>query len=183
MDRRVERTRKLIVETFIKLLREKGFEKITVNEIADRADINRGTVYLHFLDKYDILEKCIDRYVEELLSQCSDSHEISFQEDAMSKVFSYLEEHMDMYKLLLENDKYGIFRKKFSNALLRQIDMAMTLMSKEVVMAGEIAPQFLVNGLLGVIEWWIGNNMPCSAEETTEKLLAFLKPFTDYIPS
>ncbi|MBR6397201.1 MAG: TetR family transcriptional regulator C-terminal domain-containing protein, partial [Lachnospiraceae bacterium] len=73
-------------------------------------------------------------------------------------------------------------RKKFSGALLRQIDMAMTLMSKEVAMAGEIAPQFLVNGLLGVIEWWIGNNMPCSAEEITGKLLAFLKPFTDYIP-
>ena len=38
MDRRVQRTRKLIIETFMELLRDKGFEKITVNDIAARGE-------------------------------------------------------------------------------------------------------------------------------------------------
>lgn len=183
MDRRVQRTRKVIMETFMGLLREKGFEKITINDIADRADINRGTIYLHYLDKYDIFEKCIDIYVEELLSQCSDSEEIHLRSDAMEKIFRYLEEHIKLYKLLQENDKYGIFRTKLKTALLGQVAIAMEVMPKEIATAHEIASQFLVNGLLGVIEWWISSDMPCSAEEATEKLLAFLKPFTDYIPA
>jgi len=175
MDRRIQRTRKLIIKSFMDLLREKGFEKITVNDIADRADINRGTVYLHFLDKYDIFEKCIDMYIEELLSQCSDNEEIHLQEEAMRNVFSYLEEHIDLYKLLHDDDKYGIFRKKFTNALLGQVEIAMAVMPEEIATSYEIASQFLVNGFLGVIEWWIGNDMPCSAEEAMEKMLAFLK--------
>lgn len=182
MDRRVQRTRKLIIETFMELLRDKGFEKITVNDIAYRADINRGTVYLHFLDKYDILEKCIDIYVEELLSQCSGDEEIHLRYDAMGKVFSYLEEHIDIYKLLHENDKYGMFRKKLTNALLSQVEIAMALMPKEIATSREIASQFLVNGLLGVIEWWISSDMSCSADDVTERLLTILKPFTDFIP-
>lgn len=182
MDRRVQRTRKLIIETFMELLRDKGFEKITVNDIAYRADINRGTVYLHFLDKYDILEKCIDIYVEELLLQCSGDEEIHLRYDAMGKVFSYLEEHIDIYKLLHENDKYGMFRKKLTNALLSQVEIAMALMPKEIATSREIASQFLVNGLLGVIEWWISSDMSCSADDVTERLLTILKPFTDFIP-
>ena len=75
-----------------------------------------------------------------------------------------------------------MFRKKFTNALLGQVGIAMAVMPEEIATSYEIASQFLVNGLLGVIEWWIGNDMPCNAEEATEKLLAFLKPFTDYIP-
>ena len=56
MDRRVAKTRKLILNAFLKLLKEKGFEKITIQDIADEADINRGTVYLHFEDKYHLMD-------------------------------------------------------------------------------------------------------------------------------
>ncbi|WP_277408505.1 TetR/AcrR family transcriptional regulator [Lacrimispora xylanisolvens] len=61
MDRRIKKTRQLIMDTFIDLLSEKEFEKITINDIAERADINRGTVYLHYMDKYDLLDKCIEK--------------------------------------------------------------------------------------------------------------------------
>ena len=118
-----------------------------------------------------------------LLSQCSGDEEIHLRYDAMGKVFSYLEEHIDIYKLLHENDKYGMFRKKLTNALLSQVEIAMTLMPKEIATSREIASQFLVNGLLGVIEWWISSDMSCSADDVTERLLTILKPFTDFIPA
>ena len=56
-DRRVIRTKKEIKETFISLLEEKNFEKISVRDLTERAGINRGTFYLHYLDKYDLLDK------------------------------------------------------------------------------------------------------------------------------
>ena len=56
-DRRTARTRKAIIDAFIALLTEKELNKVTVQEIADRADINRATFYKHYLDVYDLYEK------------------------------------------------------------------------------------------------------------------------------
>lgn len=60
MDRRIQKTRQAIMNTLVDLLTEEGFDKITINDIADRANINRGTVYLHYVDKFDLLDKCIE---------------------------------------------------------------------------------------------------------------------------
>ena len=56
LDPRVRRTRQMLVTALRNLLAEKGFEAITVQDIADRATLNRVTFYAHFNDKYDLLE-------------------------------------------------------------------------------------------------------------------------------
>jgi len=59
LDPRVKRTRSLILQAFGGLLAEKGFESISVQDITDKAEINRATFYAHFQDKYDLLNKAI----------------------------------------------------------------------------------------------------------------------------
>jgi AcrR family transcriptional regulator len=56
LDPRVKRTRSLILRSFEALLAEKGFETISVQDITDRAEINRATFYKHFVDKYALLD-------------------------------------------------------------------------------------------------------------------------------
>ena len=65
VDPRVLRTRKLLHRAFANLLNEKSFEAITVQEIADRATINRVTFYAHFPDKYALLEDTIRAMIRE----------------------------------------------------------------------------------------------------------------------
>lgn len=73
LDPRIVRTRQLLREALVALLREKDFEVITVQDIADRATVNRATVYAHYQDKYDLLADAIraaflevlDRWMEE----------------------------------------------------------------------------------------------------------------------
>ena len=65
-DPRVKRTRKLIEQAFEGLLGEKGFQALTVQDIADRATLNRATFYAHFEDKYALL----DSYIRESFQQC-----------------------------------------------------------------------------------------------------------------
>jgi AcrR family transcriptional regulator len=55
-DPRVKRTRKLIVDAFLALLGEKGFQAISVQDIAERATVNRATFYTHFEDKYALMD-------------------------------------------------------------------------------------------------------------------------------
>ena len=54
-DRRTKYTRNLIKEVLMAFLKERRFETITVTEICRRAEINRGTFYLHYLDTYNVL--------------------------------------------------------------------------------------------------------------------------------
>ncbi|PWH17199.1 MAG: hypothetical protein DDG60_02850 [Anaerolineae bacterium] len=59
LDPRVKRTRKLIQQAFSELLTEKGFTNITVQDITERAEVNRATFYAHYPDKYALLEENI----------------------------------------------------------------------------------------------------------------------------
>ena len=53
-DRRTRYTRQTIKDTFLELLKQKSFTKITVTEICKNAEINRGTFYLHYYDIHDV---------------------------------------------------------------------------------------------------------------------------------
>ena len=57
VDRRVRRTRKQLRECLVTLLKQKKVQDITVRELTELADLNRGTFYLHYKDVFDLLEK------------------------------------------------------------------------------------------------------------------------------
>ncbi len=59
LDPRVKRTRSLIQQAFSELLAEKGFGAITVQDITERAGINRATFYAHYPDKFTLLEETL----------------------------------------------------------------------------------------------------------------------------
>jgi len=59
LDPRVVRTRALLERAFADVLREKGFQAATVQDIARRAGVNRATFYAHFADKYAMLDHTI----------------------------------------------------------------------------------------------------------------------------
>ncbi|MRN53929.1 TetR family transcriptional regulator [Paenibacillus sp. LC-T2] len=72
-DPRVQRTQKLIRETFRELLQNKEFEEITIKDIAQKASINRATFYNHYADKYALLEEitfmAFDNMIPEQIAQ------------------------------------------------------------------------------------------------------------------
>ena len=67
IDPRVKRSREALEQAFVDLLREKGFQAITVQDITQRAGLNRATFYAHFPDKYALLDHRIRRgFLEEI---------------------------------------------------------------------------------------------------------------------
>lgn len=59
-DARVRYTQNIIRDTFLDLLKEKPIHKITIKEICEIAEINRGTFYKHYEDIYDLMQKLED---------------------------------------------------------------------------------------------------------------------------
>jgi len=54
-DRRIQRTRQVLKQASLEIIREKGFRAMNIQEITERANVNRGTFYAHFADKYALL--------------------------------------------------------------------------------------------------------------------------------
>lgn len=69
MDRRVQRTHQLLRQAAIETMNEKGFMAMTIQDIADRANVNRGTFYAHYPDKYALLDELIHDQFQTLLEK------------------------------------------------------------------------------------------------------------------
>lgn len=80
-DKRSERTEALIRSVFFQLLEEMPAYKITVSELCRRADINRGTFYLHYQDCYDLIETLTHEIAEKfspfIEAICQDRNSLS----------------------------------------------------------------------------------------------------------
>ena len=67
LDPRIKRTRQLLQQALMELMAEKSFQAISVQDIAERATINRATFYAHFEDKYALLEYAIREMIKQHL--------------------------------------------------------------------------------------------------------------------
>lgn len=67
-DRRIQRTRQLLQQASIAVMQEKGFKATSIQEIAERANVSRGTFYAHFEDKYALLETLLREVFQNLIS-------------------------------------------------------------------------------------------------------------------
>lgn len=166
-DRRVTRTKGAINRAFLELLAEKEFERITINDIADRADVNRATIYLHYADKYDLLDKCIEEHLDHMVASCllnkslrekiSDPSEAS---GALEAVFVYLESHYLFFSSMLSGQRTAAFRECMMEMTKNLIRKQINLNGMNLDMDAEVTLQFAASAFVGVVEWWIANQMP-----------------------
>ncbi|WP_136606179.1 TetR/AcrR family transcriptional regulator [Paenibacillus dokdonensis] len=172
MDRRILKSRESIIEAFIKLLSEKNFEQITINQIAERANVSRGTVYLHFMDKFDLLDQCIKSHLVELIESslfCGVTG-IFPSKEALLHSFRYLREHAPFYDAVLADQSVPEFRTRLQAALLRGLDKQIDMSGINQGRNKEIMLQFLASAMAGMIEWWITSSESYPAEELVEEL-------------
>lgn len=177
MDRRVKKNQAAIMNALMQLIAEKDFEKITINEIAERADVNRGTVYSHYSDKYDLLDRCIEAQLDHLIESCYSVEEAEPfpSKSSLLRTLEQLENNAPLYRNLLSNKGVPTFRNHLQEKMNKQIteqivenNLSLDELRKDILV------QFLSSAIVGVIEWWLTHTKPCSAEEITEQLWSLL---------
>ena len=95
-DRRVRKTKSQLRLALMELLVEKSAKNISVRELAERADINRGTFYIHYRDVGDLLQRLEDEMADRLADLCK-SHR---PEDSAPGQFPFLR---DLYRFIRDN--------------------------------------------------------------------------------
>lgn len=114
-DLRVVKTRANIQKTFIDLLSEKDFDQITIQNILDRALINRSTFYRHYSDKYDLAEVLINEIVGNASSYISERFNDAKENDLMTTLYN-------IYKYLHKQNKPILALLKINTSTLNLND-------------------------------------------------------------
>ena len=167
---RVEKTRSAIQHAFIKLMRGKDYKKITVQEIAQEAQINRVTFYLHYFDKEDLLEQTIDEMLVNLRNRIIiPEEEYQFQIDEPVPTFvrmcRHIIENAKLYKMVLLDGRLPEVKRQLQQLIKDSVkDSVKFYRSKgtEFSVPEEVVIAYITSAYIGVIIWWLENDMPYS---------------------
>ena len=168
-DRRINRTKKLLTNAFIALLLEKNLNEITVKELCEKADINRGTFYLHYQDIYDLKQQ-LENDIHKQLNDIMDSLPDTLNTDNTQKMFLYLfaffENNRQLLKAFLgpngdisfQKKTQTLFRERYLNILLRDTKVGN-------ITNIDYSYNFIASGFTALIETWLNEETPPSLEE------------------
>lgn len=169
LDRRSRRTRVMLRDALVELILEKGYEAITIQDIADRADLARATFYLHFKDKEDLLATSLEELYDELVARTRLHERITaLPEQPYSLIaFQHAQENVNLYRILLNGQGLGVIVQRIREHLAAHITNMIRALagSRDLAMPPEVLANYLVGALLGMVAWWLDEDMPKSAEE------------------
>lgn len=176
-DRRVIRTKREIFNSLTQLLEQKSIDEITVKEITDLAGINRGTFYLHYVDKYDLLEKSVNEIIYEMRDLGKVIlHKVSENEDpemvkeevikSMSDIFDYVKNNHRFIRCLMSENSTYLFHHKFNEILKdhfveKMQGPSLKVLTVYLVSAASYAYQ-------GLIQTWLESDMSETPREMGE---------------
>ena len=175
-DRRVRRTRELLRRAFLSLVAEKGYDRITVQDILDRADVGRSTFYAHYRDKEDLLQAGF----EDIRAALAGDRNAGERErpgpgaDAellqpLLVVFTHVEGHRQFWGPVSRKggaDLITRFLREGVDDLVRR-DLQSHLRGSAIDPTQlEAAVQFVAGACMGLLIWWLDHeDIPTSAEE------------------
>lgn len=177
-DLRVIRTKKAIRNAFLELLEEKDFDDITVRDLTTRADINRGTFYVHYKDKHELMKEC----QKEIMRGMSNIAKQNLQNIAMNSenninkptdspavtIFEFLNENKVMMKALLGAKGDLSFQTKLRDFLWKTLveDMDQDFFNREnLLIPGDYIASYIAFAHIGVIQQWLENGSKESPRE------------------
>lgn len=175
-DRRSMRTKKLIRDALSELIEEKGYNNISITDLTLRANINRGTFYLHYTDKYDLLEKIEDEMIQELhdiTKDISDSDSLNMDSvqkpmPYMAEVFKYFKDNAKFMRAILSSKGDPIFQlklKKLIDTFLFEKNLLKSLNPDNLMVPEEYFMAYVLSAHLGVLQQWLESGMEKSPEE------------------
>ncbi|MEH0157303.1 TetR/AcrR family transcriptional regulator [Limibacter armeniacum] len=175
MDRRVKKSRQALFDAFTKLMVEHPFQKLSIAMVTEEADVNRGTFYLHFKDKFDLREQCIDMHLNQLMTSCTGGDQKLFtSKKAMLTTFDYLKDNASFYKVMLTGEDNTFFRRRMEEIL--RIGLTDFVESKTIKdpIDKEIMMQAIISAGAGLIEWWLTNRNDLEPNYLVDRFLKII---------
>ncbi len=165
MDLRVLRTKKMIFQAFIKLMAEKDYDSITIQDIADEAMINRATFYAHFKDKPNLYEQVFD-YAVESFTSILDAYsllngervQVKKIEFLLTQIFARIKENRAVFITLTEGRSIEYLKNKLSELLelkYKSIFLKVRITENDIDVPIDFIIEYMTSIFIGTVHWWV----------------------------
>jgi AcrR family transcriptional regulator len=172
-ERRRQQTRQRLIQAAVDLLLKNGYDGLNVQMITDQADLGRGTFYIHFKDKEDIVWATIKDLILELEQQAHNEFEGNAPANAayygLLNIFRHGEQNRDLYRVILGGKGSAILMGKLQDLIVQMflfdIRKERSAPGSVWVIPEEILAQVLTGIITRVLLWWLETPNDYSAEQ------------------
>jgi AcrR family transcriptional regulator len=189
-DRRVRRTQAALARALIELVGDQELSRITVADVAERADVNRSTFYAHYRDVHELAEAACTELIDELIESLSalDRPDKSCEDPPPSLLgfFTHLADHAGLYRSLLgpggsarvidhilRRTTAAIHRGRYPAEDASPVESGSTSEAPHDVPAG-----FAAGGLIGVAVDWLHRGRPQTPTEVATLTFPLIAPLS-----
>jgi len=178
-DPRILRTRRLLHEAFIELVSEKGFDNITIQDLTDRATLNRATFYLHYRDKNELLGDVFETLIQDVNPLLTDgevqaTHDPYQAVPRIATMLEHISDHHEFYRSILGRHGASGFAALVQTYIEEVLSSWLSVLKPDEAyrkVNAEVAVHYVGSAYLGVISWWLENAMPVTSEQLAEQLM------------
>lgn len=172
MDRRVRKTRQMLRQCLAQLLKEKQIQDISVKEISEMADINRGTFYLHYRDVFDLLASIENDMFTEF-NNILDRHKVTeldgHPKSLLTEIFAFVKENSDMTAILIGKNGDINFLNQLKSVFREKIMKPWAAgMRRQEMKEFECFYSYVIGGCIGMLDNWFDNNLNESPESLAD---------------
>ena len=179
-DLRVRKTRAKIKKALIETINEKGFGNLTVSDITERAGINRGTFYIHYKGKQDLLNQLEENIYADIIKLFHENGTISsatsyedLNEQFFQKFSAYIygERYCIIAMALVNGDPmfYHKVKQILNRELLKRMDYLGIKMDDEI--PREYIQEYAIGSMLNLSIYWLEKDDPESPSEFTKIMM------------
>lgn len=168
-DLRVIKTKNLIYNTLIELMKDKTFEEIKVSDICNKSLINRSTFYSHYEDKYDLLVDFINSLKNEFISELNKNNSKLNNKEyyiELIKIFlNHIEERKEMYASIIINNRNSIMMDILLDVVNNDLLNKMNTDEFKTSIPNDIIAKFYLGGVINIGVEWLKDNKKYSKDD------------------
>ncbi|MCK1981458.1 MULTISPECIES: TetR/AcrR family transcriptional regulator [Peribacillus] len=180
VDRRIRKSKMALKESLISLMQNKDFRDISITDIVELADLNRGTFYKHYQYKEELLEEVMEDVIADLIISYREPYKnveiftIKELTASVIKIFEHVANFANIYTLLLKSNAWPTLLERICNELkkLPLEDLEDYLPNPKINI--ELASSYQAYAILGMIIEWVNTGFKYSADYMAEQLLEIL---------
>ncbi|MFW3300274.1 TetR/AcrR family transcriptional regulator [Mammaliicoccus sciuri] len=175
-DRRVRKSKRAIKQAFIELLKENNLDRITIQQISDLADVNRGTFYLNYEDKYALLDEMENEQIEkikgfvdirkmDLSTKTSDRFIEDFANKIIKNVITHIEHNIEFYQVILNLERKSQIEEQLADIVRSNIKHLIGNKDNVFGIPENYYLSYVIGSMMSMIKYWVSDENRVSVEE------------------
>jgi AcrR family transcriptional regulator len=173
----VARTKAAIEDAFVQLVLERGYERVSVEDITDRADLARATFYAHYPNKEAVQFSVFNRLTEDLVQRLADQGgpPTMVHRDAIAAAYKQAAEMPDLYRACLSGART---RQAHVSVLSRYAEQnfrdRLTALGRQPRVPVPVMARAFVGAHVAILEAWLAGELDGEVEELASMALDLL---------